>query len=317
MRMQGPPGPKGASAEKIVQGPAGPPGPPGAGGGQVEKFYHAASAHAPVQGGCHWAYSGADGPDSWGSICAGTFSNCAAGTSQSPIDVATGSLVTAAAAPTLGWSIPDTTAAQYVNYAKGSGGDTAYESFDGHTFNVEHIKATFAYENVAYTLTHFEMHTRSEHTVDGEHSDLEIQFVHTTEDPAAANAKLIVAAFFKIEPGQGSPTFIRQLAAAVPKLTGTPAGVVHIDFAEVAQTVMIGSLAHRGATAASFTPNFKNYMAYQGSVTAPPCTEGVQWLLLRNPVYIYGEDYAALHSLLGDNFRPVQPLDGRVVSSSV
>ena len=312
--MQGPPGPKGASAEKIVQGPAGPPGPPGAGGGQVEKFYHAASAHAPVQGGCHWAYSGADGPDSWGSICAGTFSNCAAGTSQSPIDVATGSLVTAAAAPTLGWSIPDTTAAQYVNYAKGSGGDTAYESFDGHTFNVEHIKATFVRERGVHADALRDAYA-VKHTVGGEHSDLEIQFVHTTEDPAAANAKLIVAAFFKIEPGQGSPTFIRQLAAAVPKLTERH-GVVHIDFAEVAQTVMIGSLAHRGATAASFTPNFKNYMAYQGSVRTAVHRRRAVAVAEESCVHM-GKTHAALHSLLGDNFRPVQPLDGRVVSSSV
>ena len=45
--------------------------------------------------------------------------------------------------------------------------------------------------------------------------------------------------------------------------------------------------------------------------------EGVQWLLLRNPIYIYGDDAKALHALMGDNFRPVQPLNGRVVSSSM
>merc|ERR1712216_44722 len=66
-----------------------------------------------------------------------------------------------------------------------------------------------------------------------------------------------------------------------------------------------------------FKPNFQNYMTYQGSFTTPPCTEGVQWILLRNPVYIFEEDYVDLHELLGDNYRPVQPLNGRVVSTLV
>ena len=44
--------------------------------------------------------------------------------------------------------------------------------------------------------------------------------------------------------------------------------------------------------------------------------EGVQWILLRNPIYIYAEDAAALRALMGANFRPVQPLNGRLVSST-
>ena len=46
-------------------------------------------------------------------------------------------------------------------------------------------------------------------------------------------------------------------------------------------------------------------------------TQGVQWLLLRNPLYIYGSDYQALHALMHNNFRPVQPLYGRTVTTTV
>jgi carbonic anhydrase len=45
--------------------------------------------------------------------------------------------------------------------------------------------------------------------------------------------------------------------------------------------------------------------------------EGVQWILLRNPVYIYGDDAKALAALMGDNYRPIQPLNGRVITTSV
>jgi len=313
----GPPGSKGKSAEKIVQGPPGAPGAPGAAGDQVEKYYHEKSAGAASHGSCHWAYEGTEGPDKWGSICDGKYPTCASGKSQSPIDVQTGSLSVVSSAQTLGWNIPDRTAAEFVQYSKGQGGESSMELYNGHTFQVEHLDATFTYNNVVYKLKQFHMHTLSEHTINGEHSDLEIHFVHTTDDAAAANKVLVVGAFFKVSPGQGSPSFIRKLVKAIPSLTDVPSAVVSIDFAEVAQTVMIGSLEHRGGTDAEFTPNFKNYMTYQGSFTTPPCTEGVQWILLRNPVYIYGEDSKALHALLGDNYRPVQPLNGRVVSSTV
>jgi carbonic anhydrase len=220
--------------------------------------------------------------------------------------------------PTLGWHIPDVQAAKWAKYYKGKeGGETSFEFYNGHTFQVEHIQATFTYNDVVYDLKQFHLHTLSEHTVDGAHYDLEIHFVHTTDDEKAANKVLVVGAFFKVEHGHGSPTFIRQLVEAIPKLSDKPSEVVHIDFAEVTQSVMIGSLAHRGATSPDFKPNFQNYMTYQGSFTTPPCTEGVQWILLRNPVYIFEEDYVDLHELLGDNYRPVQPLNGRVVSTLV
>jgi len=45
--------------------------------------------------------------------------------------------------------------------------------------------------------------------------------------------------------------------------------------------------------------------------------QGVQWILLRNPIFIYGEDWTALHKLMGYNFRPVQPLNGRPVTTTV
>ena len=50
-----------------------------------------------------------------------------------------------------------------------------------------------------------------------------------------------------------------------------------------------------------------------GSLTTPPCTEGVTWVVLKNPVSIEGQDVDALKALEGKNNRPVQPLNGRVV----
>jgi len=286
-------------------------------GDQVQKYYHTANAGHTAHSGCQWTYEGTSGPDAWGSICDAKYPTCSAGKSQSPIDVVTGSLSTAVSPQTLGWNIPDRSATEFANYVKGRGGDTANELYNGHTFQVEHMAATMTYDNVVYKLKQFHMHTASEHTVDGKHSDLEIQFVHTTDDASAASKVLVVAAFFKVDAGQGSPNFLRALVKAIPKLTDVPTAVVPVDFAEIAQTIMIGSLPHRGANAADFTPNFKNYMTYSGSFTTPPCTESVQWVLLRNPIFIYGEDAKALHTLLGDNYRPVQPLNGRVVQSSV
>ena len=96
--------------------------------------------------------------------------------------------------------------------------------------------------------------------------------VHTTDDDAAENKVLVVGVFFNTADGRNSPSFIRELVEAIPKLNATATPLVPVNFFEVAQTVMIGSLEDQGSVELGFIPNFKNYMTYQGSFTTPPCT---------------------------------------------
>ncbi|WP_374590387.1 carbonic anhydrase [Aquabacterium sp.] len=63
-------------------------------------------------------------------------------------------------------------------------------------------------------------------------------------------------------------------------------------------------------------PAHRGYYAYEGSLTAPPCTEGVQWLVLKEPLSLSATQLQRLHTLFADNARPVQPLHGRVVRES-
>uniref|UniRef100_A0A7S4NVH1 Carbonic anhydrase n=1 Tax=Guillardia theta TaxID=55529 RepID=A0A7S4NVH1_GUITH len=310
----GPPGLPGQSGEKVVMGPPGPPGPPGADGSVVEQ-YESSSAPAHVEE-CQWSYSGADGPEQWGNICDAKYAVCKDGKKQSPINVVSADLISKAGTDTLGWNIPVDSYDKYVKGCKASDVD-GLEFFNGHTFEVKHVAATMQFQGILYKLSQFHIHTPSEHTIDGEHYDMEIHFVHKTDDPKAKSKIMVVSAFFKAENGQGSPNFIRQLTAVVPRLSSEPEMLLPIDFADISQTVMIGSLTHRGADAFSFVPNFKNYLTYSGSFTTPPCSEGVQWVLLRNPIYVYSKDLQVIRSLEGANARPAQPLNGRHVYSSV
>jgi len=96
------------------------------------------------------------------------------------------------------------------------------ESFNGHSFEVSHVAATFPYGGVIYNLKNIVFHTVSEHTVDGEHFDMEAQFVHTTADFTAFDKTLIVAVFFKFGAGQGSPHWLVELAKSVKDSTAEP-----------------------------------------------------------------------------------------------
>ena len=66
----------------------------------------------------------------------------------------------------------------------------------------------------------------------------------------------------------------------------------------------------------SLLPQDQDYFTYAGSLTTPPCTEGVTWFVLKTPVEISAEQIQAFADLFPHDVRPVQPLNGRVVKES-
>ena len=63
-------------------------------------------------------------------------------------------------------------------------------------------------------------------------------------------------------------------------------------------------------------PASKAYYAYDGSLTAPPCTEGVRWIVMKQPLELSAAQLARLSRLFPNNARPVQALHGRVVTQT-
>jgi carbonic anhydrase len=216
----------------------------------------------------------------------------------------------------------------YANYIAGGKGDLL-ESYTGHQFQVDHIGATLQWgpkgQQATYNLQEFHMHTPSEHKVNGVHYAMEIQFVHTLAEGTdssgwswAPHHTLIIAQFFKAGVGIGTPNWVRQLSqAAAAGLAKDPAQVIPINFAAISQNVMVGSLPQNGPPNKNFRPNYENWFKYDGSLTTPPCTEGVQWVMLRNPIFIEMSDLNAIKRLEGENYRPVQPTNGRKLISNI
>jgi carbonic anhydrase len=76
------------------------------------------------------------------------------------------------------------------------------------------------------------------------------------------------------------------------------------------------ALANASLDPAGLIPADHGHYAYEGSLTAPPCTEGVLWLVMKQPLVLSSTQLARLQQLFPDNARLPQPLNGRVVSES-
>jgi carbonic anhydrase len=66
--------------------------------------------------------------------------------------------------------------------------------------------------------------------------------------------------------------------------------------------------------AASLLPAEQTTYRYSGSLTTPPCSEGVNWLVMTTPVELSAEQLAAFTAIYGHNSRPVQPLNNRTLA---
>ena len=143
-----------------------------------------------------------------------------------------------------------------------------------------------------YQLRRIEFHVPSEFTVAGKAFAMEAQIVHSGVDGKTA----IVSVFF--EPGQENPV----VQAALNHLPLEKGGEV----APPGQTVDLNLLL----------PENKGYFTFLGSLTKPPCTEDVLWLVLKQPQQISAQQLAIFQRLYPPNARPVQPAFGRIIKES-
>ncbi|MCP3903189.1 MAG: carbonic anhydrase family protein [Planctomycetes bacterium] len=164
--------------------------------------------------------------------------------------------------------------------------------YNGHT--IEEIgdqTSAIVVDGTRYTLQQFHFHTPSEHTVRGRHADMEVHLVHKSAGGDVAVVSLMINA------GSHDPEFDRIL-----------------DY--------LPSAANRARTSTAtmdserFLPSDRGYYRYEGSLTTPPCTEDVLWFVFRSPVELSASQIGKIHAVIGDNNRPVQPLNGRQVLAS-
>lgn len=161
--------------------------------------------------------------------------------------------------------------------------------------NGHSIQADFAPGNVL-TLdgTQFQMqqvhfHAPSEHRIKGKAYPLEAHFVHADKHGNLA----VIAVLFQL--GSANPGITR-LWAQMP--------------AEPGQPVALKSTVRPSA----LMPVSLHYYRYNGSLTTPPCTEGVRWLVLSKPISVSQAQVDAFKKAMHQpTDRPVQPLNGRVV----
>jgi carbonic anhydrase len=143
-----------------------------------------------------------------------------------------------------------------------------------------------------YQLTQLHFHRPSEETIDGKRASMVLHLMHTSTSGKVVGVAVLLR--------EGKPNAtVQQIWNNMPMVKGDEHEVpgVAID-------------------PAGMLPSTLAYYSYMGSVTAPPCTEGVQWIVLKTPVEVSPEQVAAFAKLYPHDVRPTQPLNGRVIQES-
>lgn len=141
-----------------------------------------------------------------------------------------------------------------------------------------------------YKLLQFHTHTHSEHTLNGTAAPMEIHFVHKNE----TTGKLAVIGVF-VEEGAENEV----LKHLVEHLPATKDATY-----EAADTY----------NALDFFPSDNSYFTYAGSLTTPPCSEIVTWIVMEHHIEASTAQIHDFEALEHENARPVQPLEGRTIS---
>lgn len=159
---------------------------------------------------------------------------------------------------------------------------------NGHTIQVDcDPSSQLVYEGRKYYLLQFHFHSPSEHLIEGRRFPMEAHFVHRSplDDLAVIGVMLTE--------GAENPV-LASLWNQVPPEVGSMSGGTRINPADL-------------------LPFDIHFYAYTGSLTTPPCSEGVQWIVMKQPLEVSRSQVEQFHELIGENARPVRPLNDRLI----
>jgi carbonic anhydrase len=230
-----------------------------------------------------WSYQGKLGPKNWSELETQN-TLCSKGVDQSPVNL----------------SRPQ----------DGEGDSLRFEYFasqlvilnNGHTIEFHTDKGSVFHNGKAdFLLKQIHFHTPSEHTINGKSYPMEIHFVHgpslasQAEGVGNANQSAVVSVMATL--GERNPA-LDTLFTNIPK-QGQKKSIPGIFI-----------------NPASFLPHSKGYFYYPGSLTTPPCSEGVQWHVFKEPIQISKQQLQHYRTFFKNNARPLQPLRDRIVRHS-
>jgi carbonic anhydrase len=159
---------------------------------------------------------------------------------------------------------------------------------NGHTVQLQAADGnSITVDGKTAPLAQIHFHTPSEHTIDGQPFPIEVHFVHITADNEITVLGVMIAA------GDDDNAAWQPYIDGLGTSEGAD-GATEIDWA------------------AMLPADLATYR-YAGSLTTPPCTEGVNWLLLETPVTLSAAQIAAFVAAYEGNARPLQPLNTRTV----
>jgi carbonic anhydrase len=221
----------------------------------------------------HWTYDGDTGPQAWGRLKP-DFNLCATGKRQSPINIEEDRTLQGPAEPLL------------FNYAPSVG--TVVNN--GHTILVEaQGDNSITVRGGRYRLVQFHFHAPAEEQINGRRAAMVAHLVHRNDE-----GQLAVVAVL-LEPGNASPLIDKvwtYMPLEINDRVRMPAGMLNLN---------------------ELLPLDQRYYQFIGSLTTPPCSEGVLWMVLKSPMQISPAQLKLFTQLYPMNARPVQAVNGRPV----
>lgn len=222
-----------------------------------------------------WSYTGARGPEAWAELSS-SFERCAEGRAQSPVPLETRR------------AVPEPCVPLRFRYRS-----SALEVInDGNALRLNYDRGSYLMvAGLSYELVELRFHVPGEHAIDGRVPDAEIELLHGN------NRGDLVILSVPVEAGRRLNQTLRRILEHAPETAGRKAYGRNI-----------------GVNALFLLPPRKSYLSYRGSLTRPPCQEGVRWYVFDHPLEVEARDLAPLAQLVAANARPLQPLNGRRVS---